>query len=103
VDWSGDPVGDPLSASALLAMDAAKVVIANFATWTTRLVGRGTPGTATAVPRIDLTWLAPGSGADHYNVFRSSTSAGAQTLVGTAATPAFADRTTGLVNGGIYY
>ena len=100
--WTGDPVGDPASASTFIGMDAAHIVTGNFVTWAARLAGRATPGSATAVPRVDLTWLGTG-GVHHYDVLRGVVGGGPYAGVGSSTTTSFSDRTAGLANGGTYY
>ncbi len=65
------------------------------------LAGRGTPGTGSGKPRIDLTWTAQPN-AVSYNVLRSATNNGPYTLMGNSTTTAYSD-TNGLVNGNTYY
>jgi len=91
-------VADPTSASTFVVMDEDQSVTANFVN---NMSGRGTPGTAIAPPRVDLTWTP--IGADHVDVLRAAARGGPYTDIGTTAGSAFRDTTSGLVNNTKWY
>lgn len=65
------------------------------------LNGRGTPGSGSISPTVNLTWSSQAN-ATSYAVLRSTTSGGPYTQIGTTNYTAYSDRS-GLTNGRTYY
>ncbi len=73
-----------------------------FVACISNLDGKAIQGRGPVAPTITLTWSVQANAAS-YAIFRSATSGGAATQVGTSTITTFVDKTAGLVNGNTYY
>ncbi len=122
IDWYGDPtygvalrlVGLQTAAgywsgnnyySTQFPLETASAIImlqkTVFVQCVNNLYGRGTYGTATSPPTVNLVWSSIPN-VSTYNVLRGTTTGGPYTQIGTTSKLAFSD-SSGLTNGSTYY